>query len=422
MEKKRLQQIKRQRKRQRRQIRFSFFSGLLVGSAAVFCFYHVYYTPRLATEAATEQSKTQEQIETLTGQNADLQKEIDLNKQHLKAEAEKKQPRMTFGQPNNGEQFPDLASQIDNKFHEANFIGSLLVIKNNQIVLEKGYGYADKSQERLNAPNTEFMIASVQKAYTAVLVMKLVEEGVLTLDTPLSTFYPNLPNSDQLTIKSLINMTSGLQMKGFNSQGGTEEDTIKYALNTVTYAPLSKWNYSAVNYTLLAGIIRQLTGRSYQDYFTSQIITKLNLEHTGFYQTFYSNPNHAVASDPKNAPYAVPLKTADNIFAAETGTGNVYATTGDVFTFFQALLDGKLLSKNSLSELWARPELAFEYTYAAGLYHNEQSLNGHGVIVGFEPTLAFSADGRTGIITLSNYIYPKSQNANLTKEIFKLLE
>ncbi len=86
-----------------------FFSGLLVGSTVVFCFYHVYYLPRLAIEAATEQSKNQEQIETLTGQ---------------KAEAEKKQPRMTFGQPNNGEQFPDLASQIDNKFHEANFIGS----------------------------------------------------------------------------------------------------------------------------------------------------------------------------------------------------------------------------------------------------------------------------------------------------------
>lgn len=161
-----------------------------------------------------------------------------------------------------------------------------------------------------------------------------------------------------------------------------------------------------------------LSWRSYQDYVTSQIITKLNIEHTSFYQTFYSNPNQAVASDPKNAPYAVPLKTADNIFAAETGTGNVYATTDDIFTFFQALLDGKLLSKNSLTELWVRPELAFEYTYAAGLYHNEQSLNGHSVIVGFEPILAFSADGPTGIITLSNYIYPKISKRQSDKRNF----
>ncbi|WP_314060435.1 serine hydrolase domain-containing protein [uncultured Vagococcus sp.] len=420
MENKRKQQMKLQRKRQRRYIRFFFFFGLLLGSVAVFSFYHFYYEPQLAKTTEKKLTKYEQQIAILTEQNTDLQKKIDLNTQQLQEE-EKKKPRMVFGQTNKGDQFPDLTKQIERKISDTGFIGSVLVIKNNQIVLEKGYGYADKSEERLNDPTTEFMIASVQKAYTAVLIMTLIENGLLTMDTPLSNFYPNIPNSNQITIKSLLNMTSGLQIKGFNSQSGSEEDTINYALNNATYSPLTKWNYSPVNYTLLAGIIRQLSGQSYQDYFTSQIITKLNLQQTGFYQNFYANPKHAVSSDSKSDPYLNPIKTADSTFASETGTGNAYSSTGDMFTFIQALLDGKLITKNSLTELWTRPKLAFDYTYAAGFYHNEQSINGHGVLVGFEPTLAFSPDGSTGIITFSNYIYPKSANANLTKEIFKLL-
>lgn len=422
MENKRKQQMKLQRKRQRRYIRFFFFIGLLLGSAAIFSFYYFYYGPQLADATEKELAKQQQQIDTLTGQKNELQKKIDLNTQQLKDEEEKKKPRMVFGQTNNGEQFPELAKQIEGKIEETNFIGSVLVIKNNQIVLEKGYGYADKSLDRLNDPNTEFMIASVQKAYTAVLIMKLIEEGLLTMDTPLSTFYPNIPNSDQITIKSLINMTSGLKPIKDNKQSSSEEDTINYAINNLTYAPLTKWNYTAVNYTILAGIIRQLTGQSYQDYFTSQLITKLNLQHTGFYPTFYTSPDHAVSSDHKSPPYDAPLKTADSAFALETGTGNVYSSVGDMFTFIQALLDGKLITKASVSELWSRPKLAFDYTYAAGFYHWDTSISGHGVIAGFEPTLNFSLDGSTGIITFSNYLYPKSKNADMTKEIYKLLE
>lgn len=422
MDNKRKQVMKLQRKRQRRYNHFFFFIGILVGSLAIFGLYYFYFEPHLIQENQKILTKQQRTITSLTTQNDELQEKIDLNLQQIKEEEEKKKPRILFGQTNNGKQFPELTKQIESKINNIGFIGSILVIKDNQIILERGYGYAEKSLDHLNDADTEFMIASIQKAYTAVLIMKLIEEGQLKMETPLSTFYPNVPNSDQITIKNLLSMTSGLQLKGFNSASVSEDDSLNYALKNLTYAPLTKWNYSAVNYTLLTGIIRKLTGQTYQDYFTSQLITKLNLQHTGFYPTYYASPNHAMAYDNKKAAYELPIETPNTTFASETGTGNVYSTVGDMFTFIHALLDEKIISKTSLTELWSRPKSTFNYTYTAGFYHNETSIYGHGVFVGFEPTLSFTPDGNTGVITFSNYIRPDSKNINLTKDIFKLLQ
>ena len=90
MENKRKQQMKLQRKRQRRYIRFFFFFGLLLGSVAVFSFYHFYYEPQLAKTTEKKLTKYEQQIAILTEQNTDLQKKIDLNTQQLQEEEKKK--------------------------------------------------------------------------------------------------------------------------------------------------------------------------------------------------------------------------------------------------------------------------------------------------------------------------------------------
>src|SRR5579862_3016697 len=94
--------------------------------------------------------------------------------------------------------------------HLGKFNGTVLIAKNEGILLEKGYGYMNFKDGRPNDPNTIFQIASLTKQFTAVTILKLVELKKLTLNDKLSMFYPDFPKGDSITIENLLTHTSGI--------------------------------------------------------------------------------------------------------------------------------------------------------------------------------------------------------------------
>ncbi|MGH2195814.1 serine hydrolase domain-containing protein, partial [Enterococcus faecalis] len=78
------------------------------------------------------------------------------------------------------------------KIQETNYIGSALIIKDDQLLVNKGYGFANFEKHQANKPNTRFQIGSIQKSFTTTLILQAIEEGKLTLDTKLATFYPQI--------------------------------------------------------------------------------------------------------------------------------------------------------------------------------------------------------------------------------------
>lgn len=86
-----------------------------------------------------------------------------------------------------------LASKIDQLLQKSDYIGSIYVRKNNRVLLEKGYGYANLRVKESNSPSIYYQIGSIQKAMTALLILKQIQAGKLTFDTKLAEFYPQIP-------------------------------------------------------------------------------------------------------------------------------------------------------------------------------------------------------------------------------------
>lgn len=308
-----------------------------------------------------------------------------------------------------------LTTSLNQQIEDTTFQGSALIIKDNKVVLNQGYGDANKEKKRKNQPDTEFMLASIQKSYTATLIMMLIQDKKLTFETLLSDFYPDIPYSQTITIRNLLDMTSGLFLEGSDPQGTSEEETVAYVLKNITFKQVDKWHYSTVNYMLLAAIIREITGESYQDYLTKKIIEPLNLTHTGFYGEFTNDPEHTLSYDEKGKPVTI----TEPIYSAELGTGNLYASTKDLLTYVHALMDGKLLARNNLDRLWTNGPQNYPYAYASGLYHRDGFKEGHGLFKKYEPSLIISDDGKNAVILLENSYNVKG--LKLAEKLFKKL-
>ena len=103
-----------------------------------------------------------------------------------------------------------LDQNIDGLLNQKGFSGSLLVVKNGKTVYQTSRGYSNFGNGLSNEKNTAYEIDSVQKTLTAALVMKEVQKGKLSLTDKLSKFYPSIPGSNKITIRQMLDMTSGL--------------------------------------------------------------------------------------------------------------------------------------------------------------------------------------------------------------------
>ncbi|WP_281166363.1 serine hydrolase domain-containing protein, partial [Liquorilactobacillus sicerae] len=103
-------------------------------------------------------------------------------------------------------------------------------------------------------------MASVQKGLTALLIMKQIQIGKISLQTKLGLFYPKIPNAGKISIHNLLTMTSGLSVKGNPTNLKDDNAYIDWYVNhAIQRYPIGSWHYDATNFKILAGILRILT-------------------------------------------------------------------------------------------------------------------------------------------------------------------
>ena len=120
----------------------------------------------------------------------------------------------SFGQSETNAEIENSINELFESYAIYNrFIGSVLISQDNRILYERSFGYADLENHKKNTANSIFNIASVTKPLTAVGIMKLVEDGRLTLETSINTYFPNfIPDfSKDITVRHLLNHSSGMQ-------------------------------------------------------------------------------------------------------------------------------------------------------------------------------------------------------------------
>ena len=253
-----------------------------------------------------------------------------------------------------------LKSELKKLGDSGEFSGVVLVRKGGKTVLHEAYGLASIAYNAPNNTTTRFNTASVGKMFTAVSIGQLVEAGKLKWSDTLAKVLPDYPNKAQasrITIHQLLTHTSGLGLywdnlfKGNWTAVRTSWDLVPFfASDSLLAAPGTAWNYSNTGYAVLALVIEKVSGEKYTDYIQKHIFDVLGMKNTDYAALDTDIPNKATGYF-REGPNA-PLK--NNLFTHTVvggGAGGGWISSGDLATFAEGYMSGKLVSKATLAEM-----------------------------------------------------------------------
>src|SRR6266487_3352256 len=240
-------------------------------------------------------------------------------------------------------------------------------------------------------------VGSVTKTFTAVIILKLVEEGCLSLDDPISKWFPDFPNAEEITIRHLLNHTSSIPeiipkvlMKSIipSTYWKPEELLNIIAQDESSFTPHGVFAYSNTNYILLGLITEKISGKLFTQQLHEQIIDPSNLKHT-YFIPYEQNPVNLVPGfdrDLSSFPGMLDISKENTIWATAAFTSGALASTADdLGVFFERLFAGALLSPSTMSEMTrfvsaSNPGFSEQNGYGLGLMRLEvdgQELVGH---------------------------------------------
>jgi D-alanyl-D-alanine carboxypeptidase len=236
------------------------------------------------------------------------------------------------------------------------FSGAVLVAKNGQVLFSRAYGLADRERGIPNTLQTRFRVGSMNKMFTGVAVLQLVEVGKVELTAPLGEYLTGYRNRDvaaKVTVHHLLTHTGGTgdifgpEFQAHRLELRTLDDYVRlYSDRGPEFEPGSRWQYSNYGYILLGAVIERVTGEAYYDYVQAHIYQPAQMTATG------SQPEDQPVPD-LSVGYMKPPGTGERV--PNTGTlpyrgtsaGGGYSTAGDFSRFARALLGHQLLSPDS---------------------------------------------------------------------------
>ncbi|MHA6486479.1 serine hydrolase domain-containing protein [Bacillus cabrialesii] len=308
----------------------------------------------------------------------------------------------------------DRNQKISNYLNEIGFSGTAMIVRNGEIVTHKGFGYADRKHHIHNNPLTSFYVGSSQKALIATAILQLEEKGKLQTSDPVSTYLPQFPNGQTITLKNLLTHTSGINGHIEGNGVITPDDLIKdIERQGIKHQP-GVWDYQDSNYSVLAYIVAEASGESYEKYITNHVFKPAGMTHAGFYKTYHKEPYPAVGYKLKASRSITPyMPDLSQLY----GAGDIYMSAVDMYKFDQALIDGKLYSQKSYEKMFTPGSSS---TYGMGFYIAPGSYSNHGVMPGFNILNSFSKSGQTIVILLSN-IQNNAKLGQVNNKIYQLL-
>ena len=265
---------------------------------------------------------------------------------------------------------PQLIDYVNKQLAKNEFIGTVTVIKDDSIVYQRGFGYANRSINQNNTAASAYQIASVQKGATAMLLMKLVQQGKVSLNDPLSKYYPQIKNGQLVTLKQMMDMTSGAQNIKLPRKLMASE---KYIQWTAKHFKIKKemigcQDYRPINFVLLAGIVQRVSHKSYYKLFDEEIKRPLKLRNTFFYQQRNNYPQILTSGyNSRAGRWYQPFKESESGFADQFGTGNLYMSNGDLYRMISAFITGKMLKPQYAQMMYSLEGV--DSSYSAGVYH-----------------------------------------------------
>jgi D-alanyl-D-alanine carboxypeptidase len=317
-----------------------------------------------------------------------------------------------------------LRKRLEDETASDRFAGAVLVAKQGEPIFAQAYGLADREHNIPNTLQTRFALSSINKVFTAVATMQLVQAGKLALDDPLGKYltgYPDKELAAKVTIGELLTNTGGTgdiwgpEFDKHRLELRTLRDYINlYGKRPLRFEPGSRWEYSNYGFILLGVVIEKVSDESYYDYVREHIYIPAGMSSTD------SEPEEPRAAD-RSIGYTK-VKAGDwNSNRAymqyrSTSAGGGYSTVGNLLRFANALREKKLLDAHYTKLLTAgrvaNPFGLDAYGFAVQTINGTQCFGHNGTGPGVNGDLEMCVDSRYAIVALANMDPPAAEQVS----------
>ncbi|HKP47481.1 MAG TPA: serine hydrolase [Pyrinomonadaceae bacterium] len=291
---------------------------------------------------------------------------------------------------------------------------AVMVLQNGKVQFEKGYGLARVETSQSITPNTAFDLASVSKQFTAMAIMILSDRGKLSIDDPLTKFFPQFPAyASKIKVRNLLTHTSGL-VDAINPRWfkpgyePTSNELLKMMVSepSNSFPAGEKFEYNNGGYVLLALIVEKVSGESFPKFMKENVFKPLGMDHTIIWDETKPKLNNLA---PSYAPSGNSFKPIDYVSDVSLyGPKGVVTTLNDLAKWIVALEEGKLVSANTLQKAYVPfklndgTESPYGFGWALGKDNGLTMWEHAGGYLGYRAEIRRYPTEHTTMIVLSN--------------------
>lgn len=308
---------------------------------------------------------------------------------------------------------PQIDTLLSQQFSNTGPGGVVLVGKEGKIIYQQAFGKADLETDVAMRPEQVFRIGSITKQFTACAIMKLAEEGRLSLQDDIRKFIPDYPTQGQtITIEHLLTHTSGISTGAGQWTPETRKKDVtplelidQFKQAPMEFTPGSSFRYNNNGYVLLGYIITQVTGTSWQEYITTHFFQPLGMTHTCFDSAGAIIPNRAGGYEVYDEKYRnVAFLSMSQPYAA----GAILSTAADLYTWNKALIAHKVIHPQSLQKAWTSYKLkngkstGYGYGWWLGNIQGSPDIRHDGLINGLSTFAVYLPKEKVFVAFLTN--------------------
>jgi len=301
-----------------------------------------------------------------------------------------------------------LDSLLDAEVAARHFSGVVLLAEDGQPVYQQARGHADAAAKLPLTPETPMRIASMTKAFTAVLVMQLIEAGQWTEETTIAEVLPELAvkRAKKTTVADLLLHRSGLP-QGTAAHYKAEHsaaEMVALAVQDGRYGKRGTFRYSNTDYLLLGLMLEAATGQSFAELLQSRIFDPVGMTQTGLAR--HDQAGLALGYQRDEAGDFQP--EAAYFIQNGQAAAAMYSTAGDLLRFDQALYTDQLLQPKTIAQMYtSHPELGY-VAFGSWVYDyyflpaSPRLVERRGQLPGFNHVFIRAPDQRKTLLVLSN--------------------
>ncbi len=317
---------------------------------------------------------------------------------------------------------PSTKHQVIEKYihsfkDSTHFQGTVLVAKGDSIIHHSAYGMFDVENKVPNTLNTQFLIGSLTKSFVSIAIMQLVEKGLIDLDAPLQQYISKLKPelAKDLTVHHLLKQQSGLAVYLDDLTVVEIMDIMPSEILEIlnkskkSFNAGEKYEYSNINYSLLAMVIEHVSGKTYKAYLQENILNPAEMGGSGVESLLNIPTNRAIGYRMINDKF----RRVQNVVSYAFGSGDIYSTAIDLHHWGRALHNGVLVNSNSKAKMFdggTKDWGYYGYGFRIQEYQRSPFLKTPGTLIrhggtmnGFISNYQYYKEDDLTIIILSNY-------------------